>query len=108
MLSKSRGCVTLQDSNFRTAPKIHFNYMSGKDDFSIFRRLFGPREKYFSNPSLIRIGALRSAQVKIGTAMQNWMHLLEKTPKAHTILVGLAGWALIVTLSLTPAVRSMG
>ena len=47
MLSKSRGCVTLKDSNFRSAPKIHFNYMSGADDFSIFRKAIRTARKIF-------------------------------------------------------------
>ena len=47
MLSKSRGSVTLKDSNFRTPPVIHFNYMSGKDDFSIFRKAIRAARKIF-------------------------------------------------------------
>ena len=47
MLSKSRGSVTLKDSNFRTAPKIHFNYMSGEDDFPVFRKAIRTARKIF-------------------------------------------------------------
>ena len=47
MLSKSRGSVTLKDSNFRTAPKIQFNYMSGEDDFPVFRKAIRTARKIF-------------------------------------------------------------
>ena len=47
MLPKSRGSVSLNSGDSKTAPKIKFNYMSRDEDFFVFREAIAAARKIF-------------------------------------------------------------
>ena len=55
MLPKSRGKVSLKNSNPDLPPKIEFNYMSDEADFSVFRAAIQAARKIFNQPDFERI-----------------------------------------------------
>ncbi|NOW45259.1 choline dehydrogenase [Novosphingobium sp. SG751A] len=46
---KSRGSVTLQDSDFRSAPRIHLNLLGDERDWDVLKKGLGISRRIFSN-----------------------------------------------------------
>ena len=68
MRSKSRGSIELNSAEYRTAPKIAFNYMSHEQDWMEFRHCIKLTRELFSQSAF---DTLRGKEISPGSAVQS-------------------------------------